>query len=67
MHTHFRERENHAPRLELLELTPALRQALENAVETLLQLLDVVDGDADMEDGSDDEPEEDCREAGDDL
>jgi len=67
MHTHFRERENHAPRLEFIEMSPALRQALENAIEGLLQLLDAIDGDPDLEDGGDDEPEEDCCEAGDDL
>lgn len=55
MDTHFRERLDSAP-LTILEVTPELRMMLEIAVEDALdvaerltQLLDVLDGDFDLE------------------
>jgi len=39
-----------------LEVTPALRQRMEHAVEHLIWLLDTFDGDPELEDDRDDEP-----------
>jgi hypothetical protein len=39
-----------------LALTPARRARIERTIEALLSILDDADGDADLEDGSDDEP-----------
>lgn len=41
-----------------LAVTPSMRQRIESTVETLLTLLDIIDGDADLEDDFTGEPEE---------
>jgi hypothetical protein len=53
MGTHFRERESYT---QLLEVTPATRQAVEAAIEMLVEMLDRLDPDPDLETGNDDEP-----------
>ncbi len=40
-----------------LAVSPDMRSRIENTIENLLALLDVIDGDPDMEDSGDAEPE----------
>lgn len=40
-----------------LAVTPSMRSRIEATIEHLLALLDAIDGDPDLEDGSDAEPE----------
>jgi len=46
-------------------LDASVRRSIEDEIERLIALLDLLDGDPDLEDGRDDEPEEtDCDVAG---
>lgn len=49
-----RLRARHAPRI-FIELTPSMRALVETAIESLLLLLDEIDGDADFEEYPDHE------------
>ena len=53
MGIHFREPTDF---VQILEVTPATRHALENAIERLVALLDTLDPDPDLEPDTDDEP-----------
>ncbi len=55
MGTHVRERETHIREFVMVE-RQALRQRMEAAIESLLALLDELEGDADLESANDDEP-----------
>jgi hypothetical protein len=41
---------------QIVEITPAMRALIEDAIESLILLLDEIDGDAELEDGGDAEP-----------
>lgn len=64
MNTHVRERERCVRTFEMVE-TEALRPRIEAAIESLLALLDEIDGDADQE--MDEDEEDDSPEDGGDL
>ncbi|WP_296709013.1 hypothetical protein [Rhodoblastus sp.] len=46
-----------------IEFRPGMRRLIEDAIESLILLLDEIDGDDDLEDGSDDEDGADCEPA----
>lgn len=49
---------NHLPNpVPFLAVTPSMRTRIEATIEHLLALLDTIDGDPDLEDGGDAEPE----------
>lgn len=68
MGIHFREPEDY---VQILEITPATRRGIEDAIERLIALLDRLDPDADLEPIGDDEetgdlePDNDGEENGD--
>ncbi|MGE6739667.1 hypothetical protein ACQKGC_05265 [Allorhizobium pseudoryzae] len=53
MSFHFRPNENFS---RIVELTPALRREIEATVERLIAILDMFDGDEDLEDDASGEP-----------
>ena len=53
MGIHFREPDSY---VQILEITPATRRGIEDAIERLIALLDTLDPDVDLEPDSDDEP-----------
>ncbi len=52
MGIHFREPDNY---VQILEITPATRRGIEDAIEQLIALLDTLDPDVDLEPDTDDE------------
>lgn len=53
MGIHFHEPDDY---IQILEITPATRRSIENAIERLIALLDTLDPDADFESDADGEP-----------
>nr|WP_321307542.1 hypothetical protein [uncultured Sphaerochaeta sp.] len=53
MGIHFREPDSY---VQILEITPATRRGIEDAIEQLIALLDTLDPDVDLEPDTDDEP-----------
>lgn len=54
----------HDHRTLFLEITPERREAIKRLIEDLIDLTDLIDGDADLEDGEDADIEDDPAEAG---